>query len=67
MRPEFSSSLSLTDSKNVTSQLQEPASKRAMAIFSKMDLNDDGRVTKEEFMQCCLEDDNMINLLTPPG
>ena len=32
-----------------------------------MDLNDDGRVTKEEFMKCCLEDDNMINLLTPPG
>ena len=32
-----------------------------------MDIDSDGRVTREEFMRSCLEDDNMMNLLTPPG
>ena len=46
---------------------QETASERARSIFEKMDIDSDGRVTREEFMRSCLEDDNMMNLLTPPG
>ena len=46
---------------------QETANERARSIFEKMDIDSDGRVTREEFMRSCLEDDNMMNLLTPPG
>jgi len=46
---------------------QESASDRARTIFEKMDVNSDGKVTREEFMRSCLDDENMINLLTPPG
>ena len=46
---------------------QETASDRAKHIFEKMDLNSDGKVTRDEFMKSCMDDENMINLLTPPG
>jgi len=38
---------------------------RAQAIFQKMDVNADGKVTKDEFTKTCLEDRNLINLLAP--
>merc|ERR1711936_418102 len=41
------------------------AEERAKDIFAKMDVNNDGRVTKEEFVQTCLNDNKLIELLTP--
>eukprot|EP00092_Neocalanus_flemingeri_P015504 GFUD01016783.1.p1 GENE.GFUD01016783.1~~GFUD01016783.1.p1 ORF type:complete len:192 (-),score=46.50 GFUD01016783.1:49-624(-) len=38
---------------------------RAQAIFQRMDVNDDGKVTKYEFTRSCLEDQNLLDLLTP--
>ena len=46
---------------------QETAGDRAKSIFERMDANNDGRVTREEFMKSCMDDENMIGLLTPPG
>merc|ERR1712228_383856 len=45
---------------------QETAQERARGIFEKMDINSDGKVTKEEFMKTCMEDRSLIDLLTPP-
>jgi len=41
------------------------ANERAKEIFEKMDVDSDGRVTREEFMKCCMDDSNMLNLLAP--
>ena len=38
---------------------------RAQAIFQRMDVNDDGKVTKDEFTKTCLEDKNLLDLLAP--
>jgi len=46
---------------------QETAGDRARSIFERMDANNDGRVTRDEFMRSCMADENMIGLLTPPG
>ena len=46
---------------------QETAGDRAKSIFERMDANNDGRVTRDEFMKSCMDDENMIGLLTPPG
>eukprot|EP00092_Neocalanus_flemingeri_P074053 GFUD01091516.1.p1 GENE.GFUD01091516.1~~GFUD01091516.1.p1 ORF type:complete len:195 (-),score=45.88 GFUD01091516.1:131-715(-) len=43
------------------------AKERAKGIFKRMDINNDGKVTKEEFTKTCLEDENLIDLLTPPS
>ena len=43
----------------------ESAEERAKDIFVKMDRNSDGRVTREEFVQTCLVDQGLIQLLTP--
>ena len=51
----------------ITEYKQETADDRARSIFERMDANSDGRVTKDEFMKSCMDDENMINLLTPPG
>ena len=45
-------------------QLETPE-ERAKDIFKRMDMNDDGRVTREEFVQTCLVDQKLIELLTP--
>ena len=38
---------------------------RAEGIFRKMDVDSDGKVTRREFVRCCLEDQKLIELLTP--
>ena len=43
----------------------ESAEERAKEIFFRMDMNSDGRVTREEFIQTCLVDQKLIQLLTP--
>merc|ERR1712215_420194 len=40
---------------------------RAKEIFEKMDIDSDGKVTKEEFTKTCMADPNMMELLTPPS
>merc|ERR1711942_297372 len=35
------------------------------SIYKMMDINDDGRVTRQEFVSTCLDDQNLIELLTP--
>merc|ERR1712176_649047 len=46
-------------------QEMESPEERASSIFKKMDQNSDGKVTREEFVTTCLEDDKLIELLTP--
>merc|ERR1712156_74995 len=38
---------------------------RAEGIFKRMDVNHDGKETRQEFVRCCLEDQKLIELLTP--
>ena len=38
---------------------------RAADIFRIMDVNNDGRVTRAEFVRTCLNDQKLLNLLTP--
>ena len=45
-------------------QFESPEA-RAKGIFARMDVNSDGKVTKTEFVRCCLEDQKLIELLTP--
>lgn len=45
-------------------QFESPEA-RAKGIFARMDVNSDGKVTKQEFVRCCLEDQKLIELLTP--
>merc|ERR1711936_49682 len=47
-----------------TAQHDSPEA-RAKEIFQRMDINCDGRITKDEFIQTCLVDQNLIQLLTP--
>ena len=41
------------------------AEERAVSIFQKMDINNDGRVTRQEFVRTCLNDQKLLKLLTP--
>merc|ERR1711994_166491 len=43
----------------------DSAEQRAANIFKKMDVNSDGVVTREEFVTACLEDANLMQMLTP--
>jgi len=43
----------------------ETVETRAESIFKRMDLNSDGRVTRQEFVRTCLGDQKLIELLTP--
>eukprot|EP00090_Calanus_glacialis_P035499 TRINITY_DN60596_c0_g1_i1.p1 TRINITY_DN60596_c0_g1~~TRINITY_DN60596_c0_g1_i1.p1 ORF type:complete len:191 (-),score=46.81 TRINITY_DN60596_c0_g1_i1:153-725(-) len=49
----------------VQQEQQETAEERAKEIFMRMDKNADGRVTRDEFIQTCLVDEKLIQLLTP--
>ena len=43
----------------------ESAWDRAKEIFVRMDKNEDGKVTREEFIQTCLSDLGLFEILTP--
>jgi len=43
----------------------ETPEQRAEGIFKRMDINADGKVTRQEFVRCCLVDQKLIELLTP--
>merc|ERR1712123_133639 len=44
-------------------QLEDTAADRAQAIFDKMDIDSDGKVTKDEFCRTCLDDKDLLGLL----
>ena len=44
---------------------EESAEERAKDIFKQMDRDGDGRVTRDVFVQTCLIDQRLIELLTP--
>ena len=46
---------------------EETPEKRAEEIFQQMDINCDGRVTRQEFARCCVHDDKLLALLAPVG
>ena len=48
-------------------ELLESPEKRAEEIFQQMDINCDGRVTRQEFVRCCVHDDKLLALLAPVG
>ena len=48
-----------------TIQLEDTPEERAREIFTKMDVNSDGKVTREEFTKTCLNDRDLMNLLAP--
>ena len=43
----------------------ETPEKRAEDIFHRMDVNSDGRVTRQEFVKSCINDNNLAQLLSP--
>ncbi|XP_013380849.1 neuronal calcium sensor 2 [Lingula anatina] len=45
-------------------QLESSPKERARSIFKKMDTNCDGVLTKDEFVQGCLKDETLFNMLT---
>ena len=47
--------------------LCESVKEKAKDVFDKMDIDSDGKVTKEEFTKTCLADKSLIDLLTPPS
>ena len=50
---------------NELAQEVESAEDRAKTIFKQMDRDGDGEVTREEFVQTCLVDKRLIEMLTP--
>ncbi|KAK8378177.1 hypothetical protein O3P69_018860 [Scylla paramamosain] len=50
---------------NSASRPADSAEERAKAIFSKMDENNDGNLTQEEFLKGCLLDEELSKMLTP--
>ncbi len=51
--------------KQVALDQYESPEARAKGIFQRMDIDSDGRVTRQEFVRCCLDDQKLIELLTP--
>merc|ERR1712212_862679 len=43
----------------------ESAEERARTIFRRMDVNNDNKVTRQEFVRCCLNDSKLLELLAP--
>ena len=48
-------------------QRRSRAKERAKEIFAKLDVNGDLRLTKDEFINGCLNDEELSNLLTSPA
>ena len=53
--------------KMVGTQQPSQVKEKAKDVFDKMDIDSDGKVTKEEFTKTCLADKSLIDLLTPPS
>ena len=53
-----------TLSQALVDQFETPE-KRAEDIFQRMDVNSDGRVTRQEFVKSCINDNNLAQLLSP--
>ena len=51
--------------KSVYLMLRADETERVEDIFSQMDLDKDGNVTLEEFMESCTRDSKLLTLLTP--
>ena len=47
-------------------ELSESPEEKAQEIFKKMDMNSDGRVTKDEFIRASMVDQQLLSVLTPP-
>ncbi|KAF5292113.1 hypothetical protein FQA39_LY14068 [Lamprigera yunnana] len=43
----------------------DTAEERAKNIFAKMDENNDGQLTQEEFLKGCLQDEELSKMLAP--
>ena len=50
---------------NHQANLLESPAKRAEDIFRRMDVDNDGRVTRQEFVRCSLNDPRLLELLAP--
>ena len=48
-----------------TGHQEKTPEEKAEDIFHKMDLNSDGRVTRQEFVQACINDSVLLELLAP--
>ena len=46
-------------------QPRESAEVRARTIFEKMDENNDGHLSQEEFLNGCLQDEDLSKMLAP--
>ena len=46
-------------------QLAQSPARRAEEIFRRMDVNNDGKVTRQEFVRCSLEDPRLLEILAP--
>ena len=54
--------IQLSSSAN-NSKLQETAIERANAVFEKLDVNDDGSLDEQEFVDGCMNDERLAQLL----
>ena len=54
----------MMDAKDKKTNIESPEDK-AIAIFQRMDVNKDGKVTRAEFVRTCLNDQKLLQLLTP--
>ena len=43
----------------------ERPEERALGIFQRMDVNNDGRITQVEFVRTCMNDQKLLHLLAP--
>jgi len=50
-----------------TSKPKDSAEERARIIFSKMDVNNDGHLTEDEFLNGCLGDETLSKILSAQG
>jgi len=46
-------------------EAQQSPEERAEGIFTRMDINSDGKVTRQEFVQACIKDQKLVDLLSP--
>ena len=48
-----------------SSRPPDTAEDRAKSIFARMDENGDGKLTEEEFLKGCLQDEELSKMLSP--